>query len=179
MKKFMAEFKEFILPMAMGYIVFCMSAVAGKWANEIKSPYTFLIPDTPMKKLWYATVMEHIKSVITGALFAIPVGIIMKLPPHQVLLSIIFFACLQACKIYNTVLAEVMVGNVMGKTGKQLFIMLLQGIVLSIVAAVAVIGTVAASIEVGYLLMIGVLVVLAFALMTAANICFDKMEIVE
>lgn len=175
----MQEIREFILPVAMGYIVFCMSAVAGKWANEIKSPYTFLIPDTPMRKLWYATLMEHIKSAVCGALFALPVGIILKLPWYQVALSIIFFTCLQACKIYNTVLAEVMVGNVMGKTGKQLFVMLLQGIVMGIVAAAAVMGTIAFTIEIGYLLMIGALVILAVALMTAANACFDNMEIVE
>lgn len=177
--KDMQEIKEFILPVAMGYIVFCMSAIPGKWAQEIKSPYTFLIPDTPMRKLWYATVMEHIKSAACGILFAVPIGIALKLPVQQVALSVVFFTCLQACKIYNVILAEVMVGNVMGKTGKQLFVMLLQGIVLGITAAVAVAGTMALNIEAGYLLMIGVLVILAFALMTVANACFDKMEIVD
>lgn len=175
----MMEIKEFILPVAMGYIVFCMSAVPGKWGAEIKSPYTFLIPDTPMKKLWYATVWEHIKSAVCGILFAVPVGIVLKLPAHQVALAVVFYICLQACKIYNVILAEVMVGNVMGKTGKQLFVMLLQGIVLGITATVAVIGTMGVNIETGYLLMIGVLVILAFALMTVANACFDKMEIIE
>lgn len=175
----MQEIKEFILPLVMGYIVFCMSAVPGKWASEIKSPYTFLIPDTPMKKLWYATVMEHVKSAVCGILFAVPAGIIIKLPAHQVALAVVFFICLQACKIYNVILAEVMVGNVMGKTGKQLFVMLLQGIVLGLTATVAVIGTMGVNIETGYLLMIGVLAILAFALMTVANACFDKMEIIE
>lgn len=177
--KDMQEVKEFILPVAMGYIVFCMSAVQGKWANEIKSPYTFMIPDTPMRKLWYATVLEHIKSAVCGLLFAVPVGVILKLPVQQIVLAVVFFTCLQACKIYNVIMAEVMVGNVMGKTGKQLFVMLLQGIVLGITAAVAVLGTMAFNIETGYLLMIGALVLLAFALMTVANVCFDKMEIIE
>ncbi len=175
----MQEIKDFVLPLVMGYIVFCMSAVPGKWGAEIKSPYTFLLPDTPMRKLWYATLMEHVKSVITGLLIAIPAGILLKLPVHQVLLSVVFFTCLQACKIYNMVLAEVIVGNVVGKTGKQLFVLLLQGLVLGVTATVAVVGVMSFSMEVGYLMMIGVLAALAFALMTAANGCFDKMEIVE
>lgn len=175
----MIDFKEFILPISIGYVAFCMSAVGGKWSMEIKSPYTFLIPDSPMKKLWYATAMEHIKSIVCGALYAVPAGIILKLPAHQIALAVVFFVCLQACKIYNTIMAEVMVGNVMGKTGKQLFVMLLQGLVLGIAATAAIIGVMSFNIEIGYLLMIGALVLLAFALMTVANICFDKMEIVE
>ncbi len=175
----MQEIKDFVLPMAMGYTVFCMSAVAGKWGKEIKSPYTFLIPDSPMRKLWYATVLEHIKAAVSGAALAIPLGIYIKVAPLQIIFSIIFYVCLQACKIYNTIITEVVVGNVLGKVGKQLFIMLLQGIVLGVAATAAGIGTFVFSIEVGYLLMIGVLLVIGFALMTAANITFDKMEIVE
>lgn len=175
----MMDYKEFILPLVMGYMVLCMSAVGGKWSKEIKSPYTFLIPDSPMRKLWYATVMEHIKSVICGAICAIPAGILLQVSPVQIVLCILLYTCLQACKIYNTVVAEVMVGNVLGKTGKQLFVMLLQGIVLGMAGTGAVLGILFISMEAGYLLMIGILVILAFALMTVANTCFDKMEVTE
>lgn len=177
--KDIGEYKEFVLPMAMGYIAFCMSAVQGKWSKEINSPYTFLIPDSPMKKLWYATVMEHIKSFVCGSIIAIPVGIILQIAPIQILLSIVFYVSLQACKVYNTILTEVMVGNVLGKTGRQLMCMLLQGLTIGGAALAALLGVVLVSVEVGYLLMNSVLLLIAFALMTVANVAFDKKEIIE
>lgn len=175
----MVEKKEFILPVAMAYVVFCTSAVPGKWAAEMKSPYTFLIPDTPMRKLWYATVWEHIKAAICGVVIALPFGFLFQLPPLQIVLAVFLYVCLQACKLYNLVLAEVLVGDVLGKTGKQLVVLLLQGAVIGIAAAAALLGVWAGTMEMGYFLMIGVLLLLTFALMTAANMSFDKMEIVE
>lgn len=172
----MMEYREFLLPLVMSYLVFCMSAVGGKWSKEILNPFTFLIPDSPMRKLWYATLMEHIRSLVCGIIFAIPAGILWKLPPIQVVLGVIFFVCLQACKIYNTVVAEVLVGNVLGKTGKQLFVMFLQGMVVGITAVAAILGIVLISMEAGYLIMIGVLAVICLAMMTVANSSFDKME---
>ncbi|MBQ9122146.1 MAG: putative ABC exporter domain-containing protein [Lachnospiraceae bacterium] len=175
--KDMMDAREFILPLTMGYMVFCMSTTAGKWGQEIKNPYTFLMPDTPMKKLWYSTLLEHIKSFVCGAIIAIPAGIILKLPVLQIALCVIFFVALNACKIYNMILTEAMFGPSMGKTGKQLFQMFLMGIDLGVVVAAAVIGSVTWSMSLGLMLMIGVLVVLCFALMTVANACFDKMEV--
>ena len=75
------------------------------------------------------------------------------------------------------VLTESLFGSSMGKTGKQLFEMFLMGIDLGVVVAAAIFGSAAWGMTLGYLLMIGVLVVLCFALMTVANACFDKMEV--
>lgn len=173
----MMDAREFILPLTMGYMVFCMSTTPGKWGQEIKNPYTFLLPDTPMRKLWYATAFEHIKSLVCGTIIAIPAGILLQLPIHQIVLCVVFFAALNACKIYNMVLTESLFGSSMGKTGKQLFEMFLMGIDLGVVVAAAIFGSAAWGMTLGYLLMIGVLVVLCFALMTVANACFDKMEV--
>ncbi len=175
--KDMMDAKEFILPLAMGYMVFCMSTTTGKWGQEIKNPYTFLMPDTPMRKLWYSTLLEHIKSFVCGTIIAIPAGIILQLPVHQIVLCVIFFVALNACKIYNMVVTEALFGSSMGKTGKQLFQMFLMGIDLGVVVAVAILGSMTWSMSLGLILMIGVLVVLCFALMTVANACFDKMEV--
>lgn len=58
------------------YLIFCMSAVATKWSKEMENPYTYLIPDTPIRKMWYATLWEHIRSFIDGCLLAFPAGIV-------------------------------------------------------------------------------------------------------
>lgn len=175
----MEEWKQFIIPGVMSYLVFCMSAMSGKWGKEIKSPYTFLLPDSAMRKLWYATLMEHVKSFVCGALLAVPAGILLKLPVAQIVLSILFYVCLCACKLYNTVMAEALVGNVIGKMGKQLFQMMLQGIVIGVAVMVAALGVAFVSIEAGYILMIGMLAVITFGLMSVAAGCFDRMESTE
>ena len=172
----MAGYRQFIIPGVMMYMVFCMSSVQGKWGKELKSPYTFLIPDTSFRKLWYATLLEHVKSVICGALLAVPCGIILQLPVSQVALSIPVYVCLMACKLYSTVLTEALVGNILGRVGKQLFQMLLQGIVSGVGIAAAVVGVTMFTLEAGYLIMILLLVLETAGLMAAATGCFQNAE---
>lgn len=172
----MAGYRQFIIPGVMAYMVFCMSSVQGKWGKELKSPYTFLIPDTSFRKLWYATLLEHVKSVVCGALLAVPCGIILKLPVSQVALSIPVYVCLMACKLYSTVLTEALVGNTLGRVGKQLFQMLLQGIVSGIGIMAAVFGTMLFSLEAGYLIMILLVALETVGLMAAASGSFQNTE---
>lgn len=175
----MEDVKAFIVPGVMSYLVFCMSAVSGKWGKELQSPYTFLIPDSSFKKLWYATLMEHVKSFVCGALLAVPCGILLKMPMLQIILSILFYVCLCACKLYNVVMVEALAGSSLGRVGKQLFQMMLQGIVIGLAFTVAALGVVYISMEVGYMLMILILAVTTLGLMTVAAGCFDRMESAE
>lgn len=171
-----AGYRQFIIPGVMAYMVFCMSSVQGKWGKELKSPYTFLIPDTSFRKLWYATLLEHVKSVVCGTLLAVPCGIILKLPVSQIVLSIPVYVCLMACKLYSTVLTEALVGNTLGRVGKQLFQMLLQGIVSGIGIMAAVFGVMLFSLEAGYLIMILLVALETVGLMAAASGCFQNTE---
>ena len=53
----------FILLGVVAYVALIMSGYTGKWESELKNPYIFLIPDSPLKKMWYATLMEHVKAI--------------------------------------------------------------------------------------------------------------------
>lgn len=171
--------REFVIPAVMAYIVFCMSSVQGKWGKELKSPYTFLLPDTPFRKLWYATLWEHVKSFICGIAIAVPCGIILKVPVLQIALSVIAYVCLMACKLYNTVMTEALVGRTLGNMGKQLFQMMLQSLVIGVGVMGAVVGMMIGAIETAYIGMIVILVLVTFGLMTAAAGCFQRMESAE
>lgn len=59
----------------VAYVALIMSGYTGKWESELKNPYIFLIPDSPLKKMWYATLMEHVKAFADGCIICIPIGI--------------------------------------------------------------------------------------------------------
>lgn len=170
---------DFIIPAAMAYIVFVFTALNGKWGTELKSPYTFLIPDNAFSKLWYATLMQHIQAVINGCLFAVPAGIIMGTEPLTIVLSVLLYVMLNACKLYILAVAEVAVGNVLGNVGKQLFQMFLLGIAIAVAITGAVLGLMLGGINAAYLLMIVLLMGETAVLMTIASLCFYRMETVE
>ncbi len=173
-----SSFKNLLMPLVMGYLVICTSAVNGKWGREIKNPYTFLIPDSSFKKLWYATLMEHFKNLIYGILFALPCAILLKVSPLQTILCILVYMMLQANKLYSLVMMEVFVGNTLGRVGKQLFHMFLQGIPMGLAGMGAVMGMLAESLELSYILMTLVLTASAVVFMVFAACSFEKMETV-
>lgn len=123
------------------YLVFLCTGYLGKWAKELASPYLYLIPDTPVRKLWYATVMEHVKALIDGVIFAFPIGIAWNVPVYQIAAVILIYVVLQANRLYVKILSESILGNTLGVTGKNIFSMLVQGGVIGIgVAIAAVLG---------------------------------------
>lgn len=119
------------------YVTLVLSGYTGKWEEELKNPYLYLIPDSPMRKLWYATLMEHIKSLIDACFFCIPFGIIWRISPVQVVMAILTCGVLQANRIYTRIVAQCILGDTMGKTGQNVVRALMQMAILGIGAAVA------------------------------------------
>lgn len=172
----MRAYGIFVIPGVASYMVFCFSSIATKWSKEMENPYTYLLPDTPVRKLWYATLWEHIRSFIDGCLITFPPGIVMGLSFIQMILLVIVYVCLQANKLYINVLAEVLVGNVLGNTGKQLFRMLLQAIVISGGIGFCVLGFIMGGIELGFTLMIIYTVFLTVCVGLGASFAFVRIE---
>lgn len=167
---------EFIIPGVMAYVVFIFSGYTTKWLKELENPYLFLIPDTPLKKLWYATAMEHVRSLIDGCLIAIPGSLMLKLPFVQVILLVLLYVCLQANKLYLKVLSEVLVGNVLGSVGKQFFLLFGQAICFGFGIAGAALGAVFISMETGFLLMVIITAAVTFVIGMASSTLFERME---
>lgn len=166
----------FVIPGVSAYIIFCFSALTGKWGKELTTPYTYLIPDSPIKKLWYATAMQHIQAVVCGILITIPGAVMMKQSLLTSVLCVVFYVILNANKLYALTLAEAIVGNVLGRTAKSLLQLFMQGIVILFAFGGALAGMLLESVDLAYVLMIAFLTVGTAIFMLAATLNFYKLE---
>lgn len=161
------------------YATLVISSYVGKWEEELKSPYLYLIPDSPIKKLWYATLMEHFKALIDGCVFCIPFGVVWGIEPVQVVLAIITFTVLQANKIYTMILVQCILGDSLGKKGQNLVRTVIQMFILG--TGGAVLGVVAAFINVDLVFPIVLIysMIITVIIGLVASIRFYSMEQVE
>ena len=163
----------------MAYIVFIFSGYATKWSKELENPYTYLIPDSSFKKMWYATKIEHIRAIVDGVLMAVPGAVVMGISPVLTVLFVLLYVCLMANKLYYFMLADLIIGQLLGTAGRSVVKVFLQGIVIGIAAMAAVIGGIFLGIEVGFAIMIVVTLVLTFLGALIAATSFNKMEVTE
>jgi hypothetical protein len=95
------------------------------------------------------------------------------------ILTVLIYVCLQASKLYATVMMEALLGNILGAAAKQIFRMLLMSLLIGFGVVAAVLGTLLISLEAGYILMILIVVVLTAGFMLIASSAFDKMEAID
>lgn len=169
-------FGEFVIPAVSAYLIFIFTAMNGKWAKELKSPYTYMIPDSAFRKLMNATAMQHVQSLVNACLITIPGAVAMGLSPALTMLSIVFYVVLSANKLYALAVAEAAVGGTMGTVGKQLFQMFIQGITITAAVIGGVIGMAVGGILQAYLLMNLFLILFTAVFMVIATLNFYKME---
>ncbi len=174
-----SELAVFILPGVSAYMVFIFSSIAPKWSQELKNPYTFLLPDTPMRKLWYSTLLEHVKAALDGALLCVPLGAALGISPVQIVLCILIYACLQANRLYISMVCDGILKPLFGSFGLTLIRMMAQAAIMLLGVLAAVIGTGAAGVEIGFAAMILVAVLFAGLLALFASILFGRMESLE
>lgn len=169
-------FGEYALPVVAGYIIFIFTTMTGKWAKELKSPYTYLIPDSAFKKLMSATALQHVQSLINGCLLTIPAAIVIGLSPVVIVLTVLFYVLLSANKLYALAVAEIVTGNVLGTTGKQLLQMLIQGIAIGMAVLGAVVGEMVSGVVVAYAMMDLFLLLFTGLFMVIAALNFNRLE---
>jgi len=170
------KYALFFIPGVMAYMSFIFSGYATKWSKELSYPTTFMLPDSAIKKLWYATLTEHIRSLVDGCFYAIPAGIVLKIPVPIVFMTILFYVLLQANKLYLNVLVEGILGNVLGVFGKQMMRILFYGIIISVSALPAVLLTIFVNPTVGFIAMFSTIFVLSAASMAVSARTFERME---
>lgn len=167
---------EVLLLGLIAYITFIATGYTGKWEKELKSHYLYLIPDKPLRKLWYATLMEHIRSVVDGLVLCVPVGLVWKMPVSYILMSVVIYAVLQANKLYMRVFAESIIGSSLGVTGRQFVYMLFQSAILGM----GIVFGVMAGIFLGMFWVFPVLIVYCICMMALimvlASVRFERME---
>lgn len=175
----LGEYVPFVILGVMAYLTFVFAGYAGKWGKELTYPYTYLIPDSAFHKLWYATLIEHIRALTDGCLLTIPVAVVLAIPMVQVVLIIGVYVCMQACRLYAEVMVEAFLGNILGSVGKQFTRMFFEAIVIGIGVAAAAVGTVFISFEVGLILLMTATVLMTAAMMIVASLNFERMESVD
>lgn len=168
----------FLLGMT-AYMILVFSGISGKWEMELRSPYLFLIPDTPFRKLWYATLMEHIKSLADGIILCVPMGVVWGVSPVWVVMTILIYVVLQANKLYTRVIAQCIVGNFFGKTGQEIIRMLFQMFILGIGVAVATAAGIIFNINVVFPIILIYSLIVTTVLGALASVRFDTMEQME
>lgn len=168
--------EPYVIPMAAAYITFLFTTLNGKWAKELKSPYTYLIPDSAFAKLFYATAIQLIQSLINGLLITIPGAVVMGMSPVVTALCVLACAVFSSNKLYALAVAEIAVGGTLGTVGKQLFQIFIQCFVIMAAVLGAVLGSMAGGVTAAYVVMDLMLVLFTAVFMVIAALNFYKME---
>lgn len=169
-------FEPYIIPAVSAYITFIFTTLNGKWAKELKSPYTYLIPDSAFAKLLNATAIQLIQCLINGVLITVPGAVVMGMSPVTAALCVAACAVFASNKLYALAVAEIAVGGTLGTVGKQLFQLFIQGVVITAAVLGAVLGFMAGGVALAYCIMDIFLILFTLAFMVIAALNFYKME---
>ncbi len=170
------DFTPYVIPAVSAYLIFILTAMNGKWAKELASPYTYMLPDSPFRKLLNATGIQLLQGVINGCLLVLPGAFVMKLSPAAAVLCVVFYVGVYANKLYALAVAEVIVGSTLGRTGKQLVQMLIQSVVILMAVAGAAAGNMLGTTVLAYVLMDLILFLCTVIFMVIAALNFYRME---
>ncbi|MDN6730008.1 MAG: putative ABC exporter domain-containing protein, partial [Alkalibacterium sp.] len=108
------------------------------WKSEFKNHYLFLMPDSPLNKLFNASLLEHVMSAIRAVFLAIPAGLLMGASFLEIFYAISLQVLLRVMMTYVSILIEAIIGARIGKTLAG-FINILVSIMIMIVPFFALI----------------------------------------
>ena len=163
----------------LAYVIFCMSGYVGKWEKELQNPYIYLIPEKPMKKLWYATQMEHIKSFIDGSIMCVGIGVAWHLPVWQIVSAILLYMLFQAMRMYMRIFALYILGDNFGVQVRKLFQMLIQSSLMGVGIALAVIVGMVININLVFPILLIYSIIITVTVMFLASYRFEVLEQIE
>ena len=132
--------------------------------------------DSPIRKLWYATLMEHIRSLIDGIVLCVPIGLVWKMPIGYIVMSVVIYAVLQANKLYMRVFAESAIGSSLGTTGRQFVYMLFQSAILGMGITFGVVTGIFLGMFWVFPILILYCMLMMIFIMLLASARFEKME---
>lgn len=119
---------------------------------------------------------QHIQNLVNGCLITLPGAVVMKMDPVTTLLCIVFYAVLSANKLYALAVAEAALGGTLGRVGKQMFQLFIQGFVILFAVIGALVGMALGSVALAYLLMDLFLLAATLVFMVLATLNFYRME---
>lgn len=102
------------------------------WKSEFKNYYLFLMPDSPVNKLFNASLLEHLLSFVRAIFLTVPAGLLMRVSFLDILYAITLMTLLKAMMTYVSILIEGIIGAKIGNT--------FAGIINIIVSVIIMIG---------------------------------------
>ncbi len=159
----------------MAYAAFLSSGYQTKWTKEINVMYTFLIPDKPINKLWYATVIEHLRSCIDGVILVVAASIGLKLNLMEILLAIGIYITIEVTKLYLQIVTQTILQPIVGKGLTTFIMMVSQGLLYGIGAIIIGLGNIIFT-NGGLFIVIIVGALFAWLLCFIASTQFERME---
>ena len=85
------------------------------WKNDFQNYFIFIIPDTFSKKLFYATLMEHLITFIRALLLTVPAGLMLNASLLDIVYAIIAQTSIKAMITYVSIFTEEVIGSRVGK----------------------------------------------------------------
>ncbi|MDD3278119.1 MAG: putative ABC exporter domain-containing protein [Lachnospiraceae bacterium] len=158
------------------YLFLVFGQMQTKWDRELENPYVFMIPSSSFSKLFYATALEHVKTICEVLLLVLPYGIALKLPAWYLVLVVLVAVIAKAVKLYADTVTTLFLGNHFGTTARQMLRMLIESILLGIAFLIGLVchmiaGPFPAVVAAGIYLTVA-----AVALMIAGAGAFARME---
>ncbi len=111
-------------------------AFAGKWVKEMNNPLIYIMPGEAFSKIWYATAANHINQLVDVFAIFIPIAIIAKVNPIEIVGYILAYAAIGAIYVYSDVLSR----RVFGKLYHGNIANVFKIICIMIVLAPAIVG---------------------------------------
>lgn len=122
----MGNLRYYVIPLGLLYFALIFSGQQNRWSRERENPYIFLIPDLAFKKLWYATLMEHVVNAVHGLLIIAPLCWVLRLPWWMVILYLPLYVAMAAVRLYADVICETYLSNTIPSYGRTLLRVLLS-----------------------------------------------------
>lgn len=157
-------------------------AFNGKWVAELNNTIIYLLPDSSFKKLWYATAINHIKHLVDGIAFFIPVAIILKYNLLATVAYVFSYVAIGAIYIYADVLSrrifgKTVIGNILVKILCIMFIL-----TPAIVGLIIVTSVFSDNLMIVYLAPFAVVIystIMCFFIMLFSKKIFEDIELIE
>lgn len=171
--------RYFVIFGIMAYIYLIFGNYQTKWEKELENAYVFLIPASPFAKMWYATLLEHIRTMVDAAVMAVPYCVVLSLPMYYVPVIVLGAVCMKAVKLYADTICNVLIGQSLGNTARLTLRMIISWTLICIAVPIAavvqfIIGPVA-----GVLCGCVYLLIAAATLMIGGSHAFSRMELRE
>lgn len=168
--------RYYIIPGIMAYVSFLMCGYKTRWTKELENPYVFLIPEPAFQKMWYATLIDHIRSAIHALLLTVPAMIGLRIEMWYLPVMVLIQVCMNAVGLYSNTICQVIFGNTIGDNLKRTLHMLLYFFVLILAVVAAVVVTALAGVMAGLGMAALYMAVLAGVMAWAGSRCFARME---